>query len=81
LQIKVFITPRKGILDPQGRAVAQALQSLGFAGVGDVKVGKYIVLELDAPSAAAAREQARTMCEQLLSNPNIEDYAFEVAGE
>jgi phosphoribosylformylglycinamidine synthase subunit PurS len=81
LQVRVFITPRKGILDPQGRAVAQALQSLGFAGVADVKVGKYIVLELDAPSAAAAREQARTMCEQLLSNPNIEDYAFEVAGE
>ena len=46
----MFVTPRKGILDPQGRAVEQSLKSLGFGGVGAVRVGRYIVLELDAPN-------------------------------
>lgn len=76
--VKVFVTPRKGILDPQGRAVEQSLHSLGFSGVGAVRVGRYILLELDAPSAAQARETARRMCEQLLANPLIEDFTFEV---
>jgi phosphoribosylformylglycinamidine synthase PurS subunit len=78
LLVKVFVTPRKGILDPQGRAVEQSLKSLGFAGVGAVRVGRYIVLELDAPSVEAARETVRQMCGQLLTNPNIEDYTFEI---
>ncbi len=76
--VKVFVTPRKGILDPQGRAVEQSLKSLGFGGVGAVRVGRYITLELDAPSVEQARAAARRMCEQLLANPNIEDYSFEV---
>jgi phosphoribosylformylglycinamidine synthase subunit PurS len=78
LLVKVFVTPRKGILDPQGRAVEQSLKSLGFAGVGAVHVGRYIVLELDAGSVEQARETVRRMCGQLLANPNIEDYSFEV---
>jgi len=80
LQVKVYVTPRKGILDPQGRAVGHSLKSLGFEGVSDVKIGKYIVLELDATSATEARDQARKMCERLLANPLIEDYTFEVEG-
>ncbi len=76
--VKVFVTPRKGILDPQGRAVEQSLKSLGFGGVGAVRVGRYITLELDAPSVDQACAAARRMCEQLLANPNIEDYSFEV---
>ena len=76
--VKVFVTPRKGILDPQGRAVEQSLKSLGFGGVGAVRVGRYIVLELDAESVEQAREMVRRMCGQLLANPNIEDYSFEV---
>ncbi len=76
--VKVFVTPRMGILDPQGRAVAQSLKSLGFGGVGAVRVGRYIVLELDAPNVEQARETVRRMCEQLLTNPNIEDYTFEI---
>ena len=76
--VKVFVTPRKGILDPQGRAVEQSLKSLGFAGVGAVRVGRYNVLELDAESVEQARETARRMCVQLLANPNVEDYSFEV---
>ncbi|MGH7865168.1 MAG: phosphoribosylformylglycinamidine synthase subunit PurS, partial [Candidatus Binataceae bacterium] len=78
LQVKVFVTPRKGILDPQGRAVESSLKSLGFPNVANVKVGKYILLEVGADSAAAAREQVRRMCEQLLANPLIEDFTFEV---
>ncbi len=76
----MFVTPRKGILDPQGRAVEHALTTLGFKGVSGVKIGKYIVLDVDAPTALAAREQVRRMCEQLLANPLIEDFSFEVEG-
>jgi phosphoribosylformylglycinamidine synthase PurS subunit len=76
LLVKVFVTPRKGILDPQGRAVEQSLKTLGFAGVAAVRVGRYIVLELDAPNVEQARETVRQMCGQLLTNPNIEDYTF-----
>ena len=76
--VRVFVTPRKGILDPQGRAVEQSLKSLGFGGVGAVHVGRYIGLELDSPSLEPASETVRRMCGQLLTNPNIEDYTFEI---
>ena len=77
----MFVTPRKGILDPQGRAVESSLQSLGFKNVSAVKVGKYITLEIDARTASEARAEAKKMCEALLANPVIEDYRFEVDGE
>lgn len=76
-RVAVHITPRRGILDPQGKAVAGALHALGFAAVRDVHVGRHIVLELDAPDAEAATADARAMCERLLANPVTED--FEVA--
>ncbi len=78
--VKVFVTPRKGILDPQGRAVEQSLKSLGFKNVSEVKIGRYITLSIDAPTGAEARAAAGRMCEQLLTNPLIEDYRFEVEG-
>ena len=81
MQVRVFVTPRKGILDPQGRAVESSLQSLGFKNVSTVKVGKYITLEIDARTASEARHEAKKMCEALLANPVIEDYRFEVDGE
>ena len=74
----MFVTPRKGILDPQGRAVEGALKSLGFDGVASVHVGRYVVLEIDASSKAAAEAAVKRMCDQLLANPNIEDYRVEV---
>ncbi|HYA35716.1 MAG TPA: phosphoribosylformylglycinamidine synthase subunit PurS [Candidatus Binataceae bacterium] len=80
MQVKVFVTPRKGILDPQGRAVEHALASLGFTGVGNVRIGRYITLDVEARSADEARAAASKMCEQLLANPLIEDYRFEVEG-
>lgn len=81
MQVKVFVTPREGILDPQGRAVEGALKSLGFMGVASVRVGRYITVDIDAPSRDAATATAAKMCDQLLANPNIEDYRFEVDGE
>ena len=76
-RVAVHITPRRGILDPQGKAVAGALHTLGFAGIHDVHVGRHIVLELDALDAAGAEHDVRAMCERLLANPVTED--FEVA--
>ena len=81
MRIRVFVSPRQGILDPQGRAVEVALANLGFIGVSNVHLGRYMILSLDAPSKAAAEETVRKMCEQLLANPIIEDYRFEVEAE
>jgi len=80
LIVKVYVTPRKGILDPQGRAAEGALKSLGFGNVASVHVGRYIVVEIEAASRIAAEEEVRKMCDQLLVNPLIEDYRCEVEG-
>ncbi len=69
---------KEGVLDPQGKAVHHALDSLGFAGVEDVRVGKQIVLKLAADSEEAAREEVEKMCETLLANTVIEDYDIEI---
>ncbi|HEU6451104.1 MAG TPA: phosphoribosylformylglycinamidine synthase subunit PurS [Gemmatimonadaceae bacterium] len=73
-RIAVNISPRQGILDPQGKAVADALHSLDFAEVRDVRVGRFLVMQLEAPDGAAASERVREMCEKLLANPVVEDY-------
>jgi phosphoribosylformylglycinamidine synthase PurS subunit len=70
----VHIVPRRGILDPQGKAVSDALHSLGFAAVSDVRVGRYVVVETTAESEDAARTDVKAMCEKLLANPVTEDY-------
>jgi phosphoribosylformylglycinamidine synthase subunit PurS len=80
LRVKVYITPRQGILDPQGRAIEHSLKSLGFNNVGQARMGKYIELDVAADSAAEAAEEVKRMCEQLLANTVIEDYRFEVEG-
>lgn len=77
-RVDVRVVPREGILDPQGKAVAGALTSLGFQGIGDVHVGRLVTLGLSAESAEAARESAVTMCRQLLANPVTEDFRVEV---
>jgi phosphoribosylformylglycinamidine synthase len=76
---KVYVTPKRGVLDPQGKAVAQALHSLGFDEVGDVRIGKYMEIRLDGESADAAGTRVREMCQKLLANGVIEDFRFEVA--
>lgn len=80
--LQVLVTPRPGLLDPQGKAIHHALEGLGFPGVGDVRVGKAIHLELAADSPEAAREAVEAMCRRLLANPVTEDFRVELlAGE
>ena len=76
--IDVRITPRAGLLDPQGKAVQHALASLDFPEVEDVRVGRLVRLRLSADSPDAARERADVMCRKLLANPVTEDYQIEV---
>lgn len=75
--VAVHIVPRRGLLDPQGKAVTEALHSLGFDGVQDVHVGRHIVLDVAAADAGSADSAARVMCRKLLANPVTED--FEIA--
>lgn len=73
-RVSVHIVPRKGLLDPQGKAVADALHTLGFAAVGDVHVGRHLVIEVAAADAKAAEAAVKEMCTRLLANPVTEDY-------
>ncbi|ERJ25626.1 phosphoribosylformylglycinamidine synthase subunit PurS [Campylobacter concisus] len=70
----VNIALRSGVLDPAGKAVEHALNSLGFSGVSNVRIGKQIVLDIDESDKAKANEQLKVMCEELLANTVIEDY-------
>ncbi len=74
----VTVMLKDGVLDPQGRAIGHALKNLGFDGVGDVRAGKVIELELDATDAEAARHQAEAMAKKLLANLVIERFSVEV---
>ena len=74
----VYITPKEGILDPQGETVGQALRNLGIDKVAAVRVGKYIEIYLPGMARAGAEKVTREACERLLVNPNIESYTFEV---
>jgi phosphoribosylformylglycinamidine synthase PurS subunit len=76
-RVSLHIVPRRGLLDPQGKAVSDALHTLGFKSVGDVHVGRHIVLDVSAKSANDATQDVRAMCEKLLANPVTED--FEIA--
>ncbi|HET6764994.1 MAG TPA: phosphoribosylformylglycinamidine synthase subunit PurS [Longimicrobiaceae bacterium] len=78
-EIEVRVTPRRGILDPQGKAVGGALQSLGFDGVSEARVGRLVTFRLAAESDGDARARADAMCRQLLANPVTEDFAVTVA--
>ncbi|HEU4643826.1 MAG TPA: phosphoribosylformylglycinamidine synthase subunit PurS [Gemmatimonadaceae bacterium] len=77
-RVSIHIVPRKGILDPQGKTVADALHTLGFRDVADARIGRHIVLDVAAADAAAAGAAVREMCDRLLANPVTEDY--EIAG-
>jgi len=78
-RIAVHITPRKGLLDPQGNAVKGALHTLGFAPVRDVHVGRYIIVETEAYDAITAEDAVNEMCRKLLANPVTEDFEIESA--
>ncbi len=78
MKARIIVTLKEGVLDPQGQAIEGALAALGFAGVGSVRQGKVIDIELTDAADAESRLQA--MCEKLLANTVIEDYRVEVVG-
>ncbi|HEX5949746.1 MAG TPA: phosphoribosylformylglycinamidine synthase subunit PurS [Actinomycetota bacterium] len=80
-RFEVVVTLRPGLLDPQGKAVESALPAMGWTNVSDVRVGKHVVLTVDAESEEAAREQVEEMSRRLLSNPVIEDFRILVSQE
>lgn len=75
---EIDVMPHPELLDPQGKAVALGLQHLGLAGVADVRVGKHIHLELEASTEEEARTQVDTACRQLLANPIMEGFRYEL---
>jgi phosphoribosylformylglycinamidine synthase subunit PurS len=77
MKAKIIITPKKAVLDPQGKTVQSALAHLGFTGIGAVHIGKYIEIELSG-EREALRRQIDEACHKILSNPVIEDYKFEL---
>ena len=75
MKARIHVRLKDGVLDPQGAAIGRALAQLGFAGVGEIRQGKLIELELAETDRASAKRQLQAMCEQLLANPVIETYA------
>lgn len=80
MKARIRITLKNGVLDPQGKAIQNALGSLGFTGVEGVRQGKYIEIDLAERDEARAREQVERMCRDLLANTVIESYSYEIAG-
>ena len=79
MKVLVTVMPKAGVLDPQGKAIGHALGSLGFAGVGEVRAGKVIELELAETDAAKAKQAAEEMARKLLANTVIESFRVEIA--
>jgi phosphoribosylformylglycinamidine synthase len=75
---RVYVTPKGGILDPQGKAVQQSLHSLGYPEVLDLRLGKYLELTLADVSHESAESRVREMCQRLLANDVIEDFRFDL---
>ncbi len=80
MKVKVFITPKETVLDPQGAAVREAMHHLGFSAAREVRIGRYLEIEL-AGDAAGQEAKLRELCRDLLSNPVIEDYRLEMPNE
>jgi phosphoribosylformylglycinamidine synthase len=78
MRARVFVTLKPSVFDPQGRTIAEALHSLGYAGVDDVRQGKYFELDLQTEEASAARTLAAEVADKVLANPVIESYRIEV---
>ena len=78
MKARIKITLKNGVLDPQGKAIEGAIKGLGIAGVGDVRQGKYIEVDLDESDPAKARTIVEQMCKDLLANTVIENYSYEI---
>lgn len=80
-QLEIRVKPRPGLLNPEGKAIHHALNSLGWSEVSDVRVGKVIYVDLDASSSEAALETAEAMCRKILANPVTENFEVALVGE
>ncbi len=78
MKARIHVTLKNGVLDPQGKAIGHALAGLGFAGIGEVRQGKFIELELAERDAGRARDSVDAMCRKLLANTVIENYSIEI---
>lgn len=78
MKARVFVTLKKSVFDPQGKTIADALQSLGYTGIGDVRQGKFFELEVDTASTDQAQKLASEVADKVLANPVIESYRVEV---
>ena len=78
MKAKIVITPKKAVLDPQGKSVQNALAQMGYTGVGAVHVGKYLEIEIAGADREAAHKQIDDACRKILSNPVIEDFRCEI---
>jgi phosphoribosylformylglycinamidine synthase subunit PurS len=78
MKAKIIITPKKAVVDPQGKTVQSALAHMGYAGIGAVHVGKYLEIELTGADRELARQQLDEACHKFLSNPIIEDYKLQI---
>ncbi len=78
MKAKIRITLKNGVLDPQGKAIQNALGSLGFGGINEVRQGKYIEVDLKEADEARAKEQVERMCRDLLANMVIENFSYEL---
>jgi phosphoribosylformylglycinamidine synthase subunit PurS len=81
MRVKIFVSLKNGVLDPQGKAIERSLQTLGYGEVREVRVGKYLEFDVEATSRETAEARVREMCDKLLANPVIEDYRFEIGPE
>jgi len=75
---RIYITPKSDILDPQGKAIVEALRALGFSDVAEMRVGKYMEILLHSTQGRSAAQQVEAMCEKLLANTIIETYQYDI---
>ena len=80
MKARIVVMPKTTVLDPQGKTVRHALESMGFTGIKDVRIGKFIEVELTGRSKASLKKKIDEACHELLSNPVIEEYTFEIHG-
>jgi phosphoribosylformylglycinamidine synthase subunit PurS len=81
LRVKIFVSLKSGVLDPQGKAIERSLHTLGYGEVQDVRMGKYIEFTVESSSRQTAEARVREMSDKLLTNPVIEDYRYEIQDE
>ena len=78
MKARIIVMPKKTVLDPQGKTVKHALESMGFSGIKEVRVGKFMEIELEGGNEAELRKKIDEACRKLLSNPVIEEYTIEI---